>query len=119
MAMMEIWQRRDTKLYSATWNRNHMIVDPIRTAADMFLFLHNSMSATVNITKINLMSFNLKLVCFIFSHVTNLDTHIGNILGNAPNSFLGPDLHFLCILKASVEPRDIRGVPISWRGERE
>jgi hypothetical protein len=45
---MEMWQKRVTKLYSTTSKRNHMIVIPIKSATDTFLFFHNNTSATAN-----------------------------------------------------------------------
>lgn len=40
------------RLYSTTSNRNHTIVDPARSPADKFLFLHSSISATGKLTKL-------------------------------------------------------------------
>jgi hypothetical protein len=46
--VMEMWQRRVTKLYSTTSKRNHMTVIPIKCVADTVLFFHNNKSATAN-----------------------------------------------------------------------
>lgn len=49
IVVMEMWQRKVTKLYSTTSNRNHITVIAIKSAADTFLFLHNNKSATANL----------------------------------------------------------------------
>lgn len=52
--VMEMWQRRETKLYSTTSKRNHMTVIPIKSVADTVLFFHNNTSATANQIPCNL-----------------------------------------------------------------
>lgn len=61
--IMEMWHKRETKLYSTTSKRNQIIVNPIRIAADIVLSLHSRISATVEILKGEIKINLVEIVC--------------------------------------------------------
>lgn len=70
IVVMEMWQRRVTKLYSTISNRNHITVIPPKSAADKFLSLHNKISATASSRIIRINSWII--ICQNFIKVTLL-----------------------------------------------